>query len=45
MTGRFWDRLVPLLEGEVLAVDLPGRRQKPGDLAGDQLTYEFAEVR
>jgi pimeloyl-ACP methyl ester carboxylesterase len=31
-TGRFWDRLVPLLDGQVLAPDLPGRRGKPGHL-------------
>lgn len=32
-TGRFWDRLAPLLPGSVLAVDLPGRNAKPADLA------------
>lgn len=32
-TGRFWDRVVPLLDGPALAVDMPGRNGKPGDLA------------
>jgi pimeloyl-ACP methyl ester carboxylesterase len=28
-----WDRLLPYLDGEVLAVDLPGRGEHPADLA------------
>jgi pimeloyl-ACP methyl ester carboxylesterase len=28
-----WDRLLPLLDGDVLAVDLPGRGDHPADLA------------
>jgi pimeloyl-ACP methyl ester carboxylesterase len=34
-TGAFWDRLVPYLEEDedVVAVDLPGRRSRPADLA------------
>lgn len=32
-TGRFWDRLLPYLDGDALAVDLPGRNGKPADLA------------
>lgn len=32
-TGRFWDRLVPELNAPTLAVDLPGRGDKPADLA------------
>lgn len=32
MTGRFWDRLVPMFDRPTLAVDLPGRRDVPGDL-------------
>lgn len=32
-TARFWDRFVPLLDGPVLAVDLPGRNANPADLA------------
>ncbi len=30
--GSCWDELVPLLEGTVLAVDLPGRGTHPQDL-------------
>ena len=37
-TRRFWDRLLPHLDGPHLAVDLPGRADKPGDLA--RLTVE-----
>ena len=37
-TGRFWDRLAPLLPGTVFAPDLPGRGAKPADL--EQLTVE-----
>ena len=40
-TARFWDRLTPYLDGEPLAVDLPGRGAHPADLA--TLTVE-AEV-
>ena len=32
MTGRFWDRVVPHLDGPAVAVDLPGRAGVPGDL-------------
>lgn len=31
MTGRYWDRLVPHLDGPAVAVDLPGRGSVPGD--------------
>lgn len=34
MTGRFWDRLVPLLDGPVLAADMPGRAGKPAGPGG-----------
>lgn len=37
-TSRFWDRVVPRLDGPSVAVDLPGRRGRPGDLAS--LTVE-----
>jgi pimeloyl-ACP methyl ester carboxylesterase len=37
-TGRFWDRLAPLLPGTVLAVDLPGRGDKPSNL--ERLTVQ-----
>lgn len=44
MTGRFWDRLVPLLDGEVLAPDMPARRGKPGDLATQTVEQEVASL-
>lgn len=31
MSGAFWDRLVPVLSSEALAIDLPGRGAKPFD--------------
>jgi pimeloyl-ACP methyl ester carboxylesterase len=43
-TGRFWDRLSPLLDGDVLAVDLPGRRGKPGDLLTLGVDDEVASI-
>jgi pimeloyl-ACP methyl ester carboxylesterase len=43
-TGRFWDRLAPRLDGPVLAVDLPGRRGRLGDLASLTLDDEIAAV-
>jgi len=33
MNSTMWDGLIPLLTGPVLAVDLPGRRYNPRDLA------------
>lgn len=44
MTGRFWDRLAPLLDGPVLAPDMPGRRGKPGDLATQSVDDEVASI-
>ena len=44
MTGRFWDRLVPHLDGEVLAPDMPGRRGKPGDLVTQTVEAEVASI-
>jgi len=41
-TGRFWDRLVPLLTGGVVAVDLPGRNGVPGDLGTLTVPQEVA---
>lgn len=44
-TGRYWERLVPLLDAPSLAVDLPGRRGKPGDLSTltlDQVAHSIA---
>ena len=43
-TGRFWDRLVPLLDGPSLAVDLPGRGAHPADLATLTVDDEAASV-
>ena len=43
-TARFWDRLVPLLDGPVLAVDLPGRAGKPADLMTLSVDDEVASV-
>ena len=30
--SRYWDLVIPLLNGETLAVDLPGRRSKPANI-------------
>jgi pimeloyl-ACP methyl ester carboxylesterase len=43
-SARFWDRLVPLLDEPALAVDLPGRGGKPGDLATLTVDDEVASV-
>jgi pimeloyl-ACP methyl ester carboxylesterase len=47
-TARFWDRLVPLLDAAVLAVDLPGRHGKPADLAAltvdDEVVSALADI-
>jgi pimeloyl-ACP methyl ester carboxylesterase len=43
-TARFWDRLLPYLEGQVLAVDLPGRAGKPADLGTLSVEEEVASV-
>jgi pimeloyl-ACP methyl ester carboxylesterase len=43
-TARFWDRLLPHLDRPVLAVDLPGRRDKPADLATLTVDDEVASV-
>ena len=43
-TARFWDRLAPLLDGDVLAVDLPGRGAHPADLAAITVEDEVASV-
>ena len=47
-TARFWDRLIPLLDGQVLAVDLPGRADKPADLGtltvDDEVDSVLADV-
>ncbi|MBV9953493.1 MAG: alpha/beta hydrolase [Acidimicrobiia bacterium] len=43
-TARFWDRLIPRLDRPALAVDLPGRGTKPGDLATLTVDDEVASV-
>jgi pimeloyl-ACP methyl ester carboxylesterase len=43
-TGRFWDRLLPHLDGPALAVDLPGRNGKPADFATLTVDEEAASV-
>lgn len=43
-SGRFWDKLVPLLSGRALALDMPGRAGKPGDLATLSIEDEVASL-
>lgn len=43
-TARFWDRLLPHLDGPALAVDLPGRAGKPADLATLTVAEEVDSV-
>jgi len=43
-TGGFWDRLLPYLDHEALAVDLPGRRSRPANLATLTVEAEVASV-
>lgn len=43
-TGRFWDRLVPLLDGPSIAIDLPGRNGVGGDVARTTVEEEVASV-
>jgi pimeloyl-ACP methyl ester carboxylesterase len=47
-TARFWDRLLPLLDRPALAVDLPGRADRPADLAtlsvGDEVASVVADI-
>ncbi|UDY37766.1 alpha/beta fold hydrolase [Dermatobacter hominis] len=48
-TGRFWDRLVPLLQdldpgARTLAVDLPGRGDRPADLGTITVDDEVGSV-
>jgi pimeloyl-ACP methyl ester carboxylesterase len=40
----FWDRVVPLLDGPALAVDLPGRNGKPGDVGLTTVDDEVASI-
>jgi len=43
-TARYWDRVTPLIDGAVLAVDLPGRNGKPADLATLTVEQEVDSV-
>lgn len=43
-SARFWDRLVPLLGGQAIAVNLPGRLDRPADLATLTVDDEVASV-
>lgn len=43
-SGRFWDKLVPLLGRRALALDMPGRAGKPGDLATLSIEDEVASL-
>jgi pimeloyl-ACP methyl ester carboxylesterase len=48
-TRRFWDRLTPMLGATALAVDLPGRGDRPHDLGSltveDEVTSVVTDVR
>jgi pimeloyl-ACP methyl ester carboxylesterase len=44
MTGRFWDRLLPLLDGPTLVVDLPGRGAHPAELQAVSVRDEEASI-
>ncbi len=43
-TARFWDRLLPHLDGPSLAVDLPGRGAHPADLGAITVADAVASV-
>jgi pimeloyl-ACP methyl ester carboxylesterase len=43
-TARFWDRLLPHLDRTALAVDLPGRGDRPADLGSLTVDDEVASV-
>jgi pimeloyl-ACP methyl ester carboxylesterase len=43
-TARYWDRLLPWLDEPALAVDLPGRNDKPADLDAITVDDEVASV-
>lgn len=43
-TGRFWDRLVPLLDAPSVAVDMPGRNGRPADLRTLSVEDEVASI-
>ena len=43
-TARFWDRLLPFLRRPALAVDLPGRADRPAELSALSVDDEVASV-
>ena len=43
-TARYWDRVLPHLDGSALAVDLPGRGDKPAELDAITVDDEVASV-
>ncbi len=47
-TGRFWDRVVPLLDQPAVTIDLPGRGGKSANLAtlsvDDEVTSALADI-
>lgn len=43
-TARFWDRLVPLLDGPTIAVDMPGRNGRDADLGSLTVDQEVASI-
>jgi pimeloyl-ACP methyl ester carboxylesterase len=43
-TGRYWDRLVPLLDGPVVVATLPGREPRPAELEEVSVRDEEAAI-
>lgn len=43
-TGRYWDRLLPLLDHPAIAPDLPGRGERPVDLGTLTVDDEVASI-
>lgn len=43
-TARFWDRLLPYLDRPAIAIDLPGRADRPADLATLSVDEEVESV-
>lgn len=43
-TSRCWDLLAPLLDGDVVAVDLPGRGRRPADIGSMTVADNVAAV-
>ena len=43
-SARYWDRVVAALEAPALAIDMPGRGDRPGDLATQTLDVEAQSI-